>query len=109
MSLGNSVGKSFSHLRSSLRWSTGHLFSKVGPAHCVPLTSTVVAALVVLAVETPLFRFAFVFEASLICTSQWDNSHVSNCNPPSKRSTNRLTRLTRVSPRPVEQLLPLKR
>lgn len=32
MSLGNSVEKSFSHLLSSLRWSTGHLFSKVGPA-----------------------------------------------------------------------------
>lgn len=36
MSLGSSVEKSISHLRSSLRWSTGHLF-KVGPAHSVPL------------------------------------------------------------------------
>lgn len=33
MALGSSFEKSFSHLHSSVRWSTGYLFSKVGPSH----------------------------------------------------------------------------
>lgn len=99
MSLGNSVEKSLSHLHSSLRWSTGHLFSKVGPAHCVPddlQRSYRSPGHRSWCSQLKLFRVAF----ELSCLRRRWFSPVSGTTAvfltvtPPKRCANRLTRLT---------------